>query len=297
MSASPHNAPSASPLIGIALIVTSVALLPLMDSLVKILMRDLPLLQIIFVRSLVQSALILPVALKVHGAEALQVLRSPVHYVRAALLLAAMLAFFTAIKVMPIVDAVAIGFNYPLMIAALAPFVLGEKVGRRRWTAILIGFAGALVMIRPGFRELSPGMVLALLSGVFFAAHLLLTRKLAGGTPASVTLGFTSVFVIAASGLFAPFVWQPPTPAHWLMLVMVGILVAVCGYVMIRAYDFAQASLLAPFGYSELIFAAMASYFIFSETPDIWVFVGSLIVIGSGIYISIRENRARSAQR
>lgn len=292
MSAPQNNLASSNPFIGIILIVTSVALLPVMDSLVKILMRDLDLVQIIWVRAVVQTSIIVPVALHIHGTNALTVFRSPVHYIRAALLLAAMFCFFSAIRIMPIVDAVAIGFNYPLMIAALAPLVLGEQVGRRRWTAIIIGFAGALVMIRPGFREITPAILLALLSGVFFAAHLLLTRKLAGGTPASITLGFTSVFILASVSLFAPFYWQPPTTEHWIMLIMVGLLVTVCGYLMIRAYDYAQASLLAPFGYTELIFAALVSYLIFAETPDLGVFAGTLIVVASGIYISIRENRA-----
>ncbi len=295
MPAKFNHKSSARPLVGIALIVTSVALLPLMDSMVKILMRDLELMQIIMVRSAVQSSLIVPVALHLHGTAALSVLRSPVHYIRALLLLASMLCFFTAIRSMPIVDTVAIGFNYPLMIAAAAPLVLGEKVGWRRWSAILVGFIGALVMIRPGFREISPAIVLALFSGVFFAAHLLLTRKLAGGTPATVTLAFTSVFVLAVASAFAPFVWREPDGTAWLMLVAVGLLVTICGYVMIRAYDFAQASLLAPFGYTELIFAAMASYFIFSHTPEPAVLIGALIVIASGIYISVRENRAAAA--
>lgn len=283
---------SSRPMTGIILIVISVALLPLMDSLVKILMRDLALVQIIWVRALVQTLLVVPLALHAHGAAALDVLRSPVHYIRAALLLGAMFSFFTAISFMPIIDVVAIGFNYPLMIAALAPLVLGEKVGRKRWTAIIIGFVGALVMIRPGFREITPAILLALLSGVFFAAHLLLTRKLAGGTPASVTLGFTSVFILIISSLMAPFVWQMPDGQQWLMLIIVGLMVTICGYLMIRAYDFAQASLLAPFGYTELIFAALASYFIFADKPDSGVLLGAVIVVSSGVYISIRERRA-----
>ncbi len=282
-------------LLGIGLALIGTSMLPLTDSIIKYLGAALPILVILWARTLLQLVLLLMVVGFSRGLASLRHVFTPVHLARAALLFAAMMCYFVALKTLPLADAIALGFNYPLVMTMLAPLVLGEKVGLRRWLAVLVGLIGAMIIIRPGFREGATGSWLALSSGILFAMHLLLTRKVARSTPAELTLVFTALFVFAATSLAMPFVWVTPSADHWLWLLLAGIMVSIASYCLVRAYQYAPASVLAVFGYSELLFAVMAGLVFFGDFPDAMTFLGAAIIAASGIYISIREYTSRSA--
>jgi drug/metabolite transporter (DMT)-like permease len=168
-------------------------------------------------------------------------------------------------------------------------------VGIRRWMAVVIGFIGTLVIIRPGFQELNPGVFLALGSGASLAVYLLLTRRIAGSAPAMVTTFYTSLMGAIIMSVIVVFVWEAPTPAEWGFFVLLSVIANAGHYLIIRAYDHAEASLLAPLAYTEMVMATIAGWYFFGDFPDRWTFVGVGILIACAVYISWRE-RVRNVE-
>ena len=162
-----------------------------------------------------------------------------------------------------------------------------RRIGR--WVAVIIGFIGTLIIIRPGLQELNPGVFLALASGASLAIYLLLTRRIAGSAPAMVTTFYTTLMGAIFTSIIVVFVWQTPTPAQWGYFVLLSAIANGGHYLIIRAYDHAEASLLAPLAYSEMIMATVLGWYIFGDFPDVWTFVGVAILIACAIYISWRE--------
>jgi drug/metabolite transporter (DMT)-like permease len=215
------------------------------------------------------------------------------HTARAAFLLGSTGFFFGAITFMPIADSLAIFFVQPLLITALSPLLLKEHVGPRRWAAVAIGFCGTLIIIRPGLQDFNPGMALAFASGTCMALYMLITRRLARDEDPLMTTFHTSLMGAAMMSLTLPFLWQPPDAKEWGLLLLLAA-IAVAGHFLIaRAYTMAEASLLAPLAYTEMIMATLAGWWFFGEMPDRWTFAGVAILIACAIYISVRERVKR----
>jgi drug/metabolite transporter (DMT)-like permease len=281
---------SASPLLGIGLMITAMALLPFLDVIAKYLgQQGVPVLQIVWARLFFGAMLTFPFALKLVGPRGLMPNMPLMHMVRATFMIAATAFFFAALHYMSIADTLAIFFVQPLIVTLLSPLVLGERVGIRRWVAVIIGFLGTLIIIRPGFQELNPGVLLALGSGASLAIYLLLTRKIAGSAPAMVTTFYTSLCGALIMSVIVIFIWQPPTPAQWGFFVLLSLIANGGHYLIIRAYDHAEASLLAPLAYTEMVMATLAGWYFFGDFPDVWTFTGVGILIACAIYISWRE--------
>jgi drug/metabolite transporter (DMT)-like permease len=272
----------------------AMAVLPFLDVLAKMLgNQGVPVLQIVWARMAFGAVLTLPVALRQGGRVWPD--RPAMHGLRAALLIAATAFFFQALRTLPIADALAIFFVQPLVITMFSPLILGESVGWRRWAAVGVGFAGVLVIIRPGFQTFDVGMAYALLAGASLAFYMLMTRRISGRDPAMVTTYHTSLMggammtvVVLALG------WQAVTPLQWAMLLGVGLIATVGHFLIVKAYDHAEASLLAPLGYTEMIMAVVVGWVFFGDFPDGWTFVGVGILIASAIYISLRERRRKA---
>jgi drug/metabolite transporter (DMT)-like permease len=194
-----------------------------------------------------------------------------------------------------VADTLAIFFVQPLIVTLLSPVMLGEHVGIRRWVAVLIGFAGTLTIIRPGFQELNPGVFLALASGASLAIYLVLTRRIAGSALAMVTTFYTSLCGAIIMSAVVPFLWEPPSLSQWGFLVLLSLIANGGHYLIIRSYDHAEASLLAPLAYTEMVMATIAGWYVFGDFPDLWTFAGVSILIACAIYISWRE-RVRQVQ-
>jgi drug/metabolite transporter (DMT)-like permease len=288
-----ESGPPDRPLLGILLMLLSVALLPIMDGFAKAMSGTFFVAQLVFARFFFQSLVIVPIAVWRNGATLRHLAHFPLQVTRGLCILIATGLFFTAIVTMPIADALALLFVAPLIVTALSPVVLAEPVGVRRWSAVIVGFIGAVVILRPGLGVLQPGAFLALGAGLCFAVYVLLTRKLSHAAPPLVTLSITSVTGMLVTAVIMPFVWITPSAEELAMFIGMGVVGAMGHYLMIRAYEQAPASLLAPFGYGEIVMAVIIGYFWFGDFPDLPTWIGIGILAASGIYISLREGKKR----
>ncbi len=283
------------PIIGVGLILLAMTILPFLDVVAKTLgQQGMPVIQIVWARMAFGAAMTLPFVLRLGGAAALWPDRPAYHSLRAALLILATFFFFFALKFLPIADALAIFFVQPLVVTALSPLVLGEHVGPRRWAAVAVGFLGTLIIIRPGMVEVNPGTLLALAAGTCLALYFLMTRRIAGQTHAVITTFHTSLIGTAITSVAVVFVWHPPSLPQWGLLVLIGLIATVGHFLIVRAYDHAEASLLAPLAYTEIVMATLAGWWFFGDFPDGYTFLGVAILIACAIYISVRE-RGRKA--
>jgi drug/metabolite transporter (DMT)-like permease len=284
------SARQGSVLTGIALMLAAMAILPFLDVTAKFLgQQGVPIMQIVWARLFFGMVLTLPLAAKIGGLRSLVPKLPVVHSLRASMLIAATAFFFWGLKYLPIADCLAILFVRPLIVTLLSPVMLGERVGVRRWAAVVVGFIGTLIIIRPGFQELNPGSFLALASGTSLAVYMLLTRKISGSADAMITTFHTNLIGAILTTLIVVASWQPPSATQWLLFVLVAFIANFAHYLIVRAYDHAEASLLAPLSYAEIIMAVVAGWWFFGDFPDRWTFLGVAILIASAIYISYRE--------
>ncbi len=216
---------------------------------------------------------------------------------RALALVAATVLFFQGLRTMPLADALAVYFIYPFLVTALAPLVLGERVGWRRWFAVGVGFCGTLLVVRPGLAEVNVGVVPVLIAAVAFALYNLLTRRLSGQADPWHTLAFQAAFGTVVLAPFAVFQWSAPDGQALVLVAVMGIASVIAHWLLIRAYDFAPAAVLAPFSYVEIVSAAAYGYLVFGDFPDTWTWAGIAVIATSGAYIAVRERRLGAAQR
>ena len=284
---------SPAPLVGVGLMLLAMAILPGIDVMAKHLgALGFPVIQIVWARLFFGALFTLPFALR-HGAGSLWPDRPWLHALRGSLLIAATFSFFLSVQYLPIADALAIFFVQPLVLTALSPLVLGETVGPRRWAAVAVGFLGTLIIIRPGIIEVSPGALAALAAGTFLALYFLITRRISRRQPAIVTTFQTNLIGgLIATALVLP-VFEMPGPRDWLEFAALGAVANLGHYLIVRAYDFAEASLLAPLAYTEMVTSTLLGWLFFGDFPDRWTFFGVGILIACALYISMRE-RARA---
>src|SRR5690625_3590102 len=291
MSSSRTGGASAErPALAIALMVVAMLLVPVMDAFAKLLSRELPVEQVAWWRFVSGLLFVLPVALWRYGLrENFLPLQPGLQILRGLMMSASTLLFFAAISVGPIADALALLFVAPLVVTAASPFVLGEKVGLHRWAAVCVGFAGALIVIRPGFGSLDLAMLFALGAGFSHGIFLLVTRRLSHSGPPLATLSATMFVGVLALAVFQPFVWVPSEPDHWLLIGGMGFFSIAGHFLLIRAFEFGKATLLAPFGYVEIVMATTLGYLLFGDFPDRVTWLGILVIIASGLYVAFRE--------
>ena len=202
--------------------------------------------------------------------------------------------FILSLGSLPIAEATAINFITPLMITVLAIPVLGETVRPQGWLAVLIGFAGMLVVVRPGVHGLHPAALLVLLSSLFWCIAMLVTRRLAGVDRSTVTLMWTacSGFVLLLCAV--PFFLAPLTLRQAGLCLAVGVVASSGQWLAILAYRHARATVLAPLTYSQLIWSSGLGFLVFHTVPDRWTLIGALIIAGSGLYV-VHLERVRVA--
>lgn len=290
----PWRQPVDNPARGILLMLVAMLIVPLMDAFAKELSARYPVPQIVWARFFFHFAILAPVVLYRHRLAAFRPKRPVLQLVRGGFLLAATMLFFAAISLMPLADALALLFVSPLVVTALSPGLLGERVGPRRWAAVMVGFAGALIVIRPGFGVFQWSSVLALGAGCAFAFYVVATRRLSGTAPPLVTLAYTAVLGVVAMSILLPWYWITPTLPDLAMMAGIGAIAAGSHLLLIRAYDHAPASLLAPYSYAEIVTATALGYVWFGDFPAPWTWVGIAVIVASGIYISVRERAIKT---
>ena len=258
----------------------------------KSLTRELDPLQIMFVRGMLMTLFMLPIAWRTH---ALATRRIGAHVTRSLLGTSGAYLFILALSLAPVADVVALSFSRALFIVVMAVLILGEVVGWRRWTACVVGFIGVLVMVRPGFGELNLGMVAAAADAVLSAA-VALTLKSLGRTERPQTVVFYfGLFSTILSMVPAILVWRAPSGEAWVLLLLTGVL-ATCGQIAItRAWTEGEASVVAPLAYVQLVLSGGLAYLVFREAPDPLALVGAAIIVASTLYIALREARLRKA--
>ncbi len=267
-----------------------------MNILIRYAASELDPFQIAFFRNFFALALMLP-WLAGHWPEALATKRLKLHFWRAAVGLTAMLLWFYSVSVLPLSEAVALNFTVPLFATAGAALVLGEVVRARRWTATIIGFLGVLIIVRPGFTEVTWTMALPVLAAAFMAGTVLLVKTLSE-TEAPVTIVlYMNLLLTPLSLIPALFVWRWPSFEVWLAVIATGF-IATCAQIMVtRAYKVADASVVLPFDYTRLPFVALMAWVLFGQTTDYWTWLGAGVIAASSIYIAHREARiARERQ-
>jgi len=263
--------------------------LPIMDGFAKYLSVDLPILQITWARYFFTVAFTLPVMFFFFKKQLVWSDKPKLQIVRGLILLCANVCFFYAISVISLAKALTLAFVAPLIVTAFSPMLLGEKVGVRRWTAVIIGFIGSLVVIRPGFLEINIASIAALGTGVMYGFYLIITRKLSTSDNPLLTLLITGLVGGVIASLIVPFIWVKPTLNQWSMMAGIGVFACIGHLFLILSLKYADASKLAPLGYTEIIPNVFIGYYFFGNFPDNWTFLGLFIIIISGIYISRRE--------
>ena len=214
---------------------------------------------------------------------------------RSLLLAVTTCLFFLSVKYIPLADAVAIGFVAPLLTTALAIPLLGEKVGARRWTAIVVGLVGAVIIMRPGFEVRHWAYFLPLATAVFMAFFSILTRVLARHDSSDTTMFYTALVGAGVLSLAVPFFWQPPAASDWLLLAAAGAFGSAGHFALIIAYRYAPVSLLAPFTFLHMVLAVIFGLIFFGNFPDMLTLVGAAVIAASGVYVFRRETKLRHA--
>ncbi len=293
----PHRRIDNAPL-GIAMMLASVFLFSVMSVLVKAMTEVYPVTEVVFFRN---AAALIPVTLAVlmHGGMGtLRTERPGAHLWRSVIGLSAMSMLFWSFDLLPLADAVALNFSSPLFLTALSVPLLGEKVGVHRWSAVAVGFAGVLVMVRPSGDVLQLGALVALGAAFAQALAMVAIRQLSR-TEAPDTIVFWFTLVATALGLFTlPFAWITPVGwADWAMLAGAGLVGGVAQLFLTRAYAFAPAAVVAPFSYASILWATLFGFVLWGDAPAVHVVVGALIVAASGLYILYRETRRRVGPR
>ena len=263
-------------------------ILPVMDGLAKYLSVDLPVLQIVWARYFFTVVITLSFIIIFFRKQLVWTSKPKLQLFRGLILLCANMLFFYAISIISLTKALTLAFVAPLIVTALSPLILGEIVGYRRWLAVIIGFIGSLIVIRPGLIEFNLATLAALGTGFFYGIYLIITRKLHTADSPLLTLLITGVVGAIILSAYMPFSWIEPSPNHWLLMFGIGLCASVGHFFLILSLKYADASKLAPFSYFEIVTNVIIGYYFFSDFPDIWTWVGLLIIINSGIYITIR---------
>ena len=264
-------------------------ILPIMDAIAKYLSYSLPILQITWFRFFF-SAVITGIFIYLFSRKSFvrsKNIKSQV--LRGILLLTSSLLFFYAISVISLAKALTLAFICPLIVTALSPYFLKERVGRRRWTAVIVGFIGVLLVIRPGIVEFNWASLASLGTGLCYAIYLIVTRSLKDTDNGLLTLLFTSIVGTVVLSVYLPFVWVNPSLNQLLLAVNMGFIAALAHGLIIISYNYSDASKLAPLGYFEIIPNIIIGYIWFSDLPDKYTLLGLFVIILSGIYVFRRE--------
>jgi drug/metabolite transporter (DMT)-like permease len=283
---------------GILLMCAGVSLFPFMNAAVKLLGARYPVNEIVWARFTGHLIVILLVFLPQFGWRLFATRRPAAQIGRGLLMLVGNALFVIAIVRVPLATASAIGFTAPLIVTALAVSLLREHVGIRRWSAVLIGFAGALVIIRPGRGLDDPLLLLLLLGSATHALYLIATRWVGHYDNPATSIVFSALMGSLIMSLVLPFSFSWPRDGFDVaMLCSLGLIGAAGHYLVIRAFRHGPAAVIAPLSYVELLGTATLGYLIFGNFPDLWTWIGAAIIIGSGVYIALRERRRRAPIR
>jgi drug/metabolite transporter (DMT)-like permease len=280
------------PLIGLAYMAAAILLFSAMDAAAKWLTSGYSVVEIALLSRILSPLLSLGVALNQGGIRTLRTRRPLWHLARATANGTTLVTFFGALIYLPLADTVAITFVSPLMMSALAVPLLGERVGPRRWVAILAGFVGVLIITRPSGAGFGLGTGLALAAALGSAFEIILTRRMSATETSHGILFWSASLMILAFGILAAFDWKTPVPADWPAVAILALCGSCAQFGLVQAFRYGEVSLLAPLEYSGLIWATLFGYLFWGELPTATVFAGVAIIVASSAYVAHREAKA-----
>ncbi len=282
------------PFKGIALMLASTVFLGSSDVTAKYLSATLPSIEIAWIRFVVFALIMVPAMVPGKRLFALKTGRLGLQLARGAALLGSSLLFITGLRYLPIAEASATGFVSPLFVTALSIILLSERVGIRRWLATAAGLIGVLIILRPGTSAFHVAAFFPIASALCWAITLIMTRMMSGKEPAITTMTYSSIAGVAIVSALAPFVWVTPSWHDILFGILIGVASTAGQWIVVLAFRYADASVLAPFSYSQLLWVSILGFLVFGEVPDIWTVVGAVFIVSSGLYTAHRERVRRS---
>ena len=284
---------SVSPTVrGIILAVASGAFFASMHGSVRWMSKGLDPMEIAFFRAFFGFLFFTPLLLRTRFV-ALRTRRLPLHMLRGVFNGGSLLCWFTALSMVPLGDATALSLTGPLFVGLGAAFVLKEGVGGSRWAALVVGFAGALVIVRPGFQDVNLGMILVLVSMLLVTCSKLMAKSLSRTDAPSTIVAYLSLTMMVPSGIALIFVWQTPTIEQLGFMVMIGFLGSTGHLLLTTAYKIADISAVEPVVFARLVWAAIVGWFLFAEFPGLWVWVGGALIVGASTWLARRESLER----
>jgi drug/metabolite transporter (DMT)-like permease len=261
-----------------------------MDTIAKYLAQWYPVPGIVWARYVINLGILLAWFAARGELRRIRTARPGIQVARGLLLAGATFLYFTSLKVLPLADAAAIGFVLPLFVAVLAVPMLGERLDAPRTIAVLVGLAGALVIVRPGTDVFTPYALLPVAMAACNALYQVLTRKIAGQEHPLTSLIWGAIVGAVLLSAAAPIYWKAPDVGwHWLLLGVIGLLASIGHYLLIRAYDYADATLLAPYTYTVMVWAVLLGFLVFGQLPDAWSIGGMAVIVASGMFLAGRQ--------
>jgi drug/metabolite transporter (DMT)-like permease len=282
------------PFRGIALILASTVFLGASDVTAKYLSATLPSIEIAWIRFLVFAMIMVPAMLPGSPLFALRTERPGLQVMRGVALLLSSLFFISGLRFLPIAEASATGFVAPLFVTALSIVFLGESVGVRRWLATAVGLIGVLIILRPGSSAFHPAAIFPIVSALAWACTLIMTRMMSGREHAITIMTYSSIVGVCIISALVPFVWVTPSWHDVLFGVFIGVASTAGQWIVVLAFRYADASVLAPFSYTQLVWVSILGFLVFGEVPDVWTVTGAAFIVASGLYTAHRERIRRS---
>lgn len=261
----------------------------IMTGIIRHLTASLPAIELAFFRSLFSLMFMVPWAIRA-GWAGLRTSSFKTYGLRALLGSFAMVCWFVALAHMPIADATSLSFTAPIFASVLAMIFLGERAGIRRWSAIILGFAGVLIILRPGFQDISGAAVLLLFGSAAIAGAVIMVKILSRTESSSAIVTYMGLYMVPILLVPTVFVWQTPPWFLFPWLIAMGGVGTLAQWAMTQAYAATEATAVLPFDYLRLPFVAIMAFVVFDERPDVWTWTGALVIALSSIYIAHRES-------
>lgn len=289
-------APPANVLAGIMFMCLAVSVFPFLNAASKYLTTEFAILHIVWARFAGHTLYSMLLFMPGRGWGLFRSRRPGLQLIRAACTGASNGMFVTGLIFLPLATAAAIGFTSPLIVTALSMPLLGERVGPRRWAAVIIGFIGALIIIRPTSDVTHWSSFLILGSASLYAVYQLLTRMVVPYDSAETSIAYTPLIGLTGATIALPFVWVTPGDwVSWVLFAALGLLGGLGHYFVVKAFQYAPAAVVSPFSYGQLLGATALGYVTFGNFPDLWTWVGAAIIVGCGLYITYREAALKRA--
>ena len=280
------------PLLGVLFICIACALFPIMNGIVKLLAVTYEPQQIVWFRIVSHLVLVAAVFMPQMGLGLLRTRRIGTQFVSSVMMLLSTLFFFSAVKYVPVAEAISVTFVAPLAVVLLAWPLLGERITLFRLAAVIVGFGGVLIVIRPGSAVFQWASVLLLGSAMCYAIYQILIRRLAGIDAPATSIFYSVLLGAILMSLWLPLVWRAPVSwVDWALLCSLGVFGAMGHYCVAKAMTYASANFVAPFNYTQMIGSVIVGYFMFAEVPDFYTWLGTAVIVGAGLMVGWQNRK------